>query len=55
MSLMLTVRALVGRPGFSRDALEVITADTQLDSTPAVTELGIELTGLDEMIRGSMA
>lgn len=41
-------------PGFSRDALEVITADTRLDPRPAASELGIQLTGIDEMIQNSL-
>ena len=41
-------------PGFSTDALEVITADTRLDPQPAASELGIELTGIDEMIKNSL-
>jgi hypothetical protein len=34
--------------------LEVITADTRLDPQPAAGELGIPLTGLDEMIQNSL-
>jgi NADH dehydrogenase len=51
---LLAIRQRLGRPGFSTDVLEVITADTQLDSTGAASELGIELTGLDEMIQHSL-
>ncbi len=40
--------------GFSPDVLEVITADTSLDPNIAAAELGIELTGLDEMIQHSL-
>lgn len=47
------VRRVAGR-GFSRDALEVLTTDTTLDPTPAARELGIELTGLDDMLRESV-
>jgi uncharacterized protein YbjT (DUF2867 family) len=54
LSLMLAVRQLIGRPGFSLDALEVITADTRLDPQPAASALGIELTGIDEMIKDSL-
>ena len=54
MSMILAVRELIGHQGFSRDALDVITADTRMDSAPAAAALGIELTGLDEMIRRSM-
>jgi uncharacterized protein YbjT (DUF2867 family) len=55
ISLAAAIRRLTGRPGFSQDALEVITADTRLDPTPATMGLGIELTGLDEMIRRSVS
>jgi NADH dehydrogenase len=40
--------------GFSPDVLEVITADTNVDPQPAATELGIRLTGLDEMLNESL-
>lgn len=46
---------LTGAPGLSRDALDVITADTRCDPQPAAGALGIELTGLDDMIRRSLA
>lgn len=55
MSVMLRLRELTGHRGFSRDALNVITADTRLDPAPAAAALGIELTGLDDMIRRSVA
>jgi NADH dehydrogenase len=48
------VRTLVTGPGFSADAVEVITDDTQLDPGPAAQALGIELTSLDEMIARSV-
>lgn len=54
LSLALAIRQLVGKPGFSRDVLEVITADTHLDPQPAACKLGIQLTGIDEMIRASL-
>lgn len=54
LSLMLTARQCFGRPGFSRDALEVITADTSLNPQLAVSQLGIQLTGFDEMIINSV-
>ncbi len=54
VSLLLAIRQLIGKPGFSRDALEVITADTQIDPQPAARALGIELTGIDEMIKNSL-
>jgi uncharacterized protein YbjT (DUF2867 family) len=52
--LALAIRQLAGRPGFSLDALEVITADTNLDPRPAASALGIHLTGIDEMIKNSL-
>ncbi|MBZ5643100.1 MAG: NAD(P)H-binding protein [Acidobacteriia bacterium] len=54
LSLVLGIRQCVGKPGFSLDALEVITADTRLDPQPAASALGIELTGIDEMIKDSV-
>ena len=52
----LTIRQRIakGGTGFSRDVLEVITADTRIDPGPAVKEIGIQLTGIDEMIRASL-
>ncbi len=41
-------------PGFSPDVVEVITANTRLDPRPAASELGIQLTGIDEMIKKSL-
>lgn len=55
LSMFLAIRERVAGPGFSRNILEVITASTRLDPEPAARELGIRLTGIDEMIRGSMA
>jgi NADH dehydrogenase len=54
LSLFLALRQRIGSPGFSRDVLEVITADTHLDPQPAAGKLGIQLTGIDEMIRASL-
>ena len=54
LSLVLAIRQLIGKPGFSRDALEVITADTRLDPKPAADALGIQFTGIDEMIKNSL-
>ncbi|MEE8349764.1 MAG: NAD(P)H-binding protein, partial [Acidobacteriota bacterium] len=51
---VLAIRQRFAAPGFSTDALEVITTSTQLDPANAVSELGIELTDLDEMIRHSL-
>jgi len=53
-SLALAIRQRTARPGLSLDALEVITADTSLDPRPATNELGIQLTGLDDMIEKSV-
>ena len=54
LSVVLTLRQRFAGPGFSRDALEVITADTHLDPQPAATELGISLTGIEQMIKDSL-
>jgi len=54
LSFALAIRQRVSGPGFSPDAVEVITADTRLDSRPAAAELGIQLTGIDEMIKNSL-
>lgn len=54
LRLALMVRQSIAGAGFSPDVLEVITADTQLDPTPAAAELGIRLTGIDEMIVQSL-
>jgi uncharacterized protein YbjT (DUF2867 family) len=53
-SFMLAIRQRVSGLGFSPDAVEVITANTRLDSGPAAQELGIHLTGIDEMIKRSL-
>jgi uncharacterized protein YbjT (DUF2867 family) len=53
-SLVLAIRQRLGKPGFSQDALDVITADTRLNPQPAASALGIELTGIDEMIKDSL-
>ena len=54
LSFMLAIRQRVWGPGFSPDAVEVITANTRLDWRPAANELGIHLTGIDEMIKKSL-
>ena len=54
VSIMLAIRQLFSGPGFSRDALEVVTADTRLNPQPAASELGIQLRGIDEMIKDSV-
>jgi NADH dehydrogenase len=54
LSFVLAIRQRIASPGFSPDALEVITADTRLDPRPAVHALAIQLTGIDEMIENSL-
>jgi uncharacterized protein YbjT (DUF2867 family) len=54
LSFALAIRQRVSGPGFSVDAVEVITADTRLDPRPVAIELGIQLTGIDEMIKNSL-
>jgi uncharacterized protein YbjT (DUF2867 family) len=54
LSLVLAIRERVAGAGFSRDALEVVTANSNLDPKPAARELGIQLTGIDEMIKASL-
>jgi NADH dehydrogenase len=52
--LALAVWRRLGAGGPSPDVLEVITTDTRLDPAPAARELGVTLTGLDEMLRESL-
>jgi uncharacterized protein YbjT (DUF2867 family) len=54
LSLGLAIRQCIGKPAFTRDVLEVITADTHLDPQPAASKIGIQLTGIDEMIQASL-
>jgi nucleoside-diphosphate-sugar epimerase len=54
LSVILGIRQRLGKSGFTLDALDVITADTRLNSKPAAEALGIELTGIDEMIKDSL-
>lgn len=54
-SLVLAIRQRIAGPGFSPDALEVVTADTRLDPRRAACKLGIQLTGIEEMIKGSLS
>lgn len=51
---LLTVRRFFGTPRFSRDALEVVTTDTHLNPQLSASELGIQLRGIDQMIRDSV-
>lgn len=52
--LVLAIRQRLGRAGFTRDVVEVITADTRLDPQMAAGKLGIQLTGIDDMIKNSL-
>lgn len=54
MSVALAIRERLAGRGFSRDALDVITANTRMAPQPAARELGIELTGIDQMIQDSL-
>ena len=54
LSLIVGIRQRMGKAGFTLDALEVITADTRLNPQPAADALGINLTGIDEMIKDSL-
>ncbi len=54
LSFLLAIRRRVFGPGFSPDVVEVLTANTRLDARPAASELGIQLTGIDEMIKKSL-
>ena len=54
LSFALSIRRRVSGTGFSVDVVDVITADTRLDPQPAASELGIHLTGIDEMIKKSL-
>lgn len=54
LSLALAIRQRIGVRGFSPDVLEVITADTRIDPQIAANEIGIQLTGIDEMIQASL-
>lgn len=54
LRLALAIRVCLSGPGFSRDVVDVITADTRLDWQAAASTLGIQLTGLDEMIKKSL-
>jgi uncharacterized protein YbjT (DUF2867 family) len=52
--MVLAIRERAAGAGFSRDALDVVTTDSHLDSQPAAREFGIQLTGIDEMIKASL-
>ncbi len=51
---VLGIKRKFSGPGFSPDVVEVIMADTRLDPQPAASALGIQLTGVDEMIKDSL-
>lgn len=53
--LALSILRRVAARGVSPDVLEVLTTDTRVDPAAAARELGIALTGLDDMIRHSLA
>jgi hypothetical protein len=55
LSCVLAIRRRFAGTGFSVDVVDVITADTRLDPQPAASELGIRLTGIDEMIKNSLS
>ncbi|MGE3579099.1 MAG: NAD(P)H-binding protein [Vicinamibacterales bacterium] len=50
LRVVLRVQGLFRKGGFSADVLDVITADTKMDPSPAMQALGFPLTGLDTMI-----
>ncbi len=50
LRVVLQIQGLFKKGGFSADVLEVITADTKMDHSPATQMLGFPLTGLDTMI-----
>jgi len=54
VKLLARVRGLLLGPGFSADAIEVITGDTRLDPGPAAEALELGLTSLDEMVARSV-
>ena len=54
LRLLLRLRRVLGGSGFSTDALEVITTDTDVDPEPACEALGLQLTPLDDMLRRSL-
>ncbi len=51
LRVILQVQGLFKKGGFSAEVLDVITADTNQDPSPATQVLGFALTGLDTMIR----
>jgi hypothetical protein len=52
--LALVIRQRIAGPGFSPDVVEVVTADTRIDPQIAASKIGIQLTGIDEMIQASL-
>lgn len=55
VSFGIAICRCIGRTGLSQDALDVITAETSLDPQAATKALGIQLTGIDEMIYKSLS
>jgi NADH dehydrogenase len=53
-ALGISLRKFTGRPGLSHDALDVITDNTNINPMPAAQALGIELTGVEQMIKDSL-
>jgi len=54
LCLALVIRQRIAGPGFSPDVVEVVTADTRIDPQIAASKIGIQLTGIDEMIQASL-
>jgi uncharacterized protein YbjT (DUF2867 family) len=54
LRLGLKLRGLFATSGFTAAVLDVITADTNVDPKPASAALGLQLTGLDDMIKQSL-
>ena len=50
LRVILQIQGLFKAGGFSAEVLDVITADTQMDHSPATQVLGFPLTGIDTMI-----
>lgn len=50
LRVILQIQGLFKTGGFSAEVLDVITADTQMDHSPATQVLGFPLTGIDTMI-----
>lgn len=55
LSFALAIRERAFGTGFSPAVLDVITAESRIDPLPAARQLGIELAGIDQMIRDSLS